>query len=230
MDPEIVKAAADLKQIAAIIVGGVPAGEFIKAAVLPTANLLGERMKHRIERCFDGAARKLQAANFRVQAVPEKILLPLLQGVALEEDEGIHKMWENLLTNAASPDNAKCVGNWQITILKEMSPLAAKLLNGLFDETTSEGQWPHNFFLIKEGTNLASFIPKSYPNALETMISLESLQTVSLISAKPETDIDIRQSNALAFGPNIALSECYRLTLRGVEFVRACRPPKAKDA
>ena len=46
-----------------------------------------------------------QEAGFTPQAVPPKILFPLLEGASFEEDEDLHTMWAALLANAASTEN-----------------------------------------------------------------------------------------------------------------------------
>src|SRR6266568_709406 len=68
-------------------------------------------------------------AGFTPQAVPPKILFPLLEGASFEEDEDLHTMWAALLANAASPGNAEKVRPGFLAILKQMAPDEAALLN-----------------------------------------------------------------------------------------------------
>jgi len=68
-------------------------------------------------------------AGFTPQAVPPKILFPLLEGASFEESEDLHTMWAALLANAASPENAGKVRPGFIAILKEISPHEVALLN-----------------------------------------------------------------------------------------------------
>src|SRR6266568_757412 len=75
-----------------------------------------------------------QEAGFTPQAVPPKILFPLLEGASFEDNEDLHTMWAALLANAASPGGQDAVKPGLIAILKKMSHDEAALLNWVFDE------------------------------------------------------------------------------------------------
>jgi hypothetical protein len=106
---EIVKHIRELQPIVTTIVAGVPLGEIIKSIVLPSTNLLGKRMANRIERLFEKTEEMVREAGTTPQAVPDSVLVPLLQGASLTDNEDLHTMWAALLANAASMENAENV-------------------------------------------------------------------------------------------------------------------------
>jgi len=73
-------------------------------------------------------------------AVPLKVLFPLLDGAALEEDETLSTMWAALLANAADPKNTEHVRPSFVEALKHLSRSEALLLNGLYDVSRREYQ------------------------------------------------------------------------------------------
>jgi hypothetical protein len=73
-------------------------------------------------KCVEKAEKMAQDAGFAPQAVPPKILFPLLEGASFEENEELHTMWAALLANAASPANCEKVRPGYIALLKQMSP------------------------------------------------------------------------------------------------------------
>lgn len=80
----------------------------------------------------------LAEAGFDPHVVLDKFLLPIFDGMSVEDDENLQDMWAALLANAASPENAGKVRPSFIAILKEMSPDEALLL-------TTVGQWTPEF-------------------------------------------------------------------------------------
>src|SRR5947208_13537251 len=86
-------------------------------------------------KCVEKAERMVKEAGFTPQAVPPKILFPLLEGASFEEDEGLHTMWAALLANAASPENGRRIPPGFIATLRQMSPDEAGLLNFIQNRT-----------------------------------------------------------------------------------------------
>jgi len=71
-------------------------------------------------------------AGFTPQAVPLKLLFPLLEGASLEEDEDIHTMWSALLANASHPSLLNLVLPSFAEVLRVLTPEEARLLNAAF--------------------------------------------------------------------------------------------------
>jgi hypothetical protein len=71
-------------------------------------------------------------AGFTPQAVPLKLLFPLLEGASLEEDEDIHTMWSALLANASHPSLLSLVLPSFAEVLRVLTPEEARLLNAAY--------------------------------------------------------------------------------------------------
>src|SRR6266436_3114191 len=115
MNPdEIIKAAPAIAKVAGPLAAAIPFTAIVKRMLGPAADELAEMWRdqvrmYRYERqlkCLEKAERMAQEAGFTPQAVPPKILFPLLEGASFEENEELHTMWAALLANAASSENA----------------------------------------------------------------------------------------------------------------------------
>src|SRR5437016_4053149 len=159
MNPdEILKTASAIAKVAGPLAAAVPFTAIVKRMLGPAADELAEMWRdqvrlYRYERqlkCVEKAERMAQEAGFTSQAVPPKILFPLLKGASFEEDEDLHTMWAALLANAASPENAEKVRPGFIAILKEMAPDEATLLKWVFEQRTGQNAGPFNVPLSYE--------------------------------------------------------------------------------
>ena len=131
---ELLKSAPHLQSIATTIVAGVPLAEIVKRIVLPSADVLGKRMADRVERCFVKTAKMIEDAGITPQPVEDKLVVEILRGASLEEDEKLADMWAALLANAASPATVGTLRPGFTAILKQMAPDEAALLNWIYDE------------------------------------------------------------------------------------------------
>jgi hypothetical protein len=231
MDPnELLKAAPEVQKIVATIVAGVPIAEIVKAVLVPPAAVLGKRMADRVERCFDKTGRMLHAANSPVQEVPEKLLIPILQGVALEDDENLHTMWAALLANTASPDGAQKVRPGFISILRNMAPDEALVLKALY-AGLAEQRLTGGFGYRDLGelqTRLGFAAGEIYEVVFDSrfltcMDGLESEQLIRRIHWTPKGQRT--EAGPLGETPSYHVV----VTMRGEDFIEACQPPKPKE-
>jgi hypothetical protein len=77
-------------------------------------------------------------AGFTPQAVPLKLLFPLLEGASLEEDESIHTMWSALLANASHPGLLNLVLPSFAEVLRVLTPEEARLLDAVYRYALSQ--------------------------------------------------------------------------------------------
>jgi len=94
-------------------ISGIPGlAKFIGKIAGPAVGEFGLMLQDRVRsrRFFDQvktyikAQTMLEKAGEDPQVVPSKILFPLLDGAALEEDEDLSTKWAALLANAANPN------------------------------------------------------------------------------------------------------------------------------
>jgi hypothetical protein len=139
----IVKATPKSTKSAGAPAAAVPFTNVAKRMLGPAAEELAEMWRDQVRlyrygrqvKCVEKAERMVQEAGFTPQAVPPKILFPLLEGASFEEDEDLHTMWAALLANASS-EMTKSVRLGFISLLRAMSPDEAELLNSICEQVT----------------------------------------------------------------------------------------------
>jgi hypothetical protein len=140
MNPDdLIKAAPEIAKGAGALAAAIPFTSVVKRMLGPTADELAEMWRdqvrmYRYERqlkCVEKAERMAQDAGFTPQAVPPKILFPLLEGASMEEDETLHEMWAALLANASR--SSMTVRPNFISILRDMAPDEATILCAIPD-------------------------------------------------------------------------------------------------
>ena len=84
----------------------------------------------------------LKNNNIEPQKIPLKILSPLLESASLEEDESLSDRWAELLLSASNPSTSKNVRPAFIEILKTLTPIEAKILDDIYNnsEKTAKGK------------------------------------------------------------------------------------------
>jgi len=171
-------------------------------------------------------------AGFTPQAVPIKLLFPLLEGASLEEDEDLHTLWAALLANAASPENEERVRPAFIATLRQLSRDEAELLNWVYTRATNGMPEQDLFQPIHETEMLEAYAglglgggrgngdgARSITAAVNWLFGscLGTLEAEQLIRTRFDI-IKVGERNTF-----------YSLTYRGFQFVTACRPPKPKS-
>ena len=99
------------------------------------------------------AMKFLNNRGVKPQPVPIKLLLPVLENGCLEEDESMIDHWATLLANAADPNATPSILPSYASILKDLSPLEAKVLDsiygGIIEHPVHRSQW-RNFIVTAE--------------------------------------------------------------------------------
>src|SRR5579871_2853764 len=152
IEGEIVKATvpAVAKETSGIL------SDLVKRMFGPAADEIGEMWRDKVKlyrygrqlKCVEKAEKIAQEAGFTPQAVPPKILFPLLEGVSYEGNEELHTMWASLLANASSPDHAGQVRPGFLATLTQMAPDEASLLNWLVQ---SGFRWSADYYQLING-------------------------------------------------------------------------------
>ena len=106
------------------------------------------RLIRRVQEILDESGLKAPTQN-----VPMKLLIPILQGATLEENDSLQDIWANLLVNAANASFGEEVRSSYISILEQLNPLDAQILNTLYSLPFNESQ--HNGILTAELPEIA---------------------------------------------------------------------------
>jgi hypothetical protein len=241
MNPDdLIKAAPAIAKGAGALAAAIPFTAIVKRMLGPAADELAEMWRdqvrmYRYERqlkCVEKAERMAQEAGFTPQAVPPKILFPLLEGASFEENESLHDMWAALLANAASPEKGENVKPGFIAVLRQMAPEEAAIINWLYDHSDASSRF-HGIspvqlsqardelgFRDKERAERTLALAQRFASCLD---GLEAEQLIRRVywenpeeRLEPKTDVSF-------------LRFSYLVTRRGEEFMEACRPPKPQE-
>jgi hypothetical protein len=141
----------------------------------------------------------LETAGLEAQEVPRPVLIPLLEAAGDEEEESMADRWAALLANAASGDGQ--VPPSFPSILRELSPDEARLLDALHDKTSIRA------VDLANDLGLGSRWPVVFDNLVRLRLAVHPFK-----------------AGPVASEDRVALN----LTDLGRAFVAACRPPAAK--
>jgi hypothetical protein len=141
MDPgEIVQTGLTVAKLGAAAGASIPFTALARRMLGPAADEVADMLRDSIRvyryqrqlRLLEKAETMASKAGFTPQAVPLKLLFPLLEGASLEEDEDIHTMWSALLANASHPSSLNLVLPSFAEVLRVLTPEEARLLNAAY--------------------------------------------------------------------------------------------------
>lgn len=111
------------------------AEDFLKRVLGPLADAKGKQWAAAMERTEVLVARASELvleAGIDPTPVPGRVLFPLLQAACIEDDSGLRRQWATLLANAADPSDLRNVTPSFVSILKDLSPTEALILELLY--------------------------------------------------------------------------------------------------
>jgi hypothetical protein len=235
VDPnELIKAAPQLAKGAAAISAAVPFTAIVKRMLGPAADELAEMLRdqvrlYRYERqikCLEKAEQMARDAGFTPQAVPAKILFPLLEGASFEDNEDLHTMWAALLANAASTRNADKVRPSFIALLRQMAPDEAVMLNWMVREAGLFG-----FVRASDATSAYERLGFAPPPAETNDGPEPALERTHKIMDDADTCLSTLEVHRLierSIRTSIKDKTTFAMTNRGWQFFAATHLPKSK--
>jgi len=243
MDPnELLKAAPEIAKGAGALAAAIPFTSIVKRMLGPAADEVAQMWADQIRvyrygrqlKLLEKAERMAQDAGYTPQAVPPKILFPLLEGASFEDNEDLHTMWAALLANAASPENADKVRPSFIVILRQMDPHEASVLNRIYEDAqipvTAENEFR------RFGLDYESLSPPLWDTLFggkskefwDVRISVDALMAQQLVGESYWKNEGEGVFTALGAPSAEQVDFTFTLTDRGRAFVEACCPPKPK--
>ncbi|HEY4359523.1 MAG TPA: Abi-alpha family protein [Bryobacteraceae bacterium] len=241
MDPtDLIKAAPALAKGAEALAAAIPFTAIVKRMLGPAADELAEMWRdqvrlYRYERqlkCVQKAERMAQEAGFTPQAVPPKILFPLLEGASFEDNEDLHTMWAALLVNAAGPDGGSRVRPGFIATLRQLSPDEALLLSYIYDHAPEPATGQEFDQAVPASDLLEPYASAGFgeikrrPDGILESIECDTWKFGTCLDSLVSEQVITRRDDLLPAHRSLA---AYSLTFRGYEFVTACRPPKPRS-
>jgi hypothetical protein len=228
MDPETVKAVAQIVTKVVVPVAGAPVvANIINKLVGPSADHFGERIK----RCFDRSEAMIADAGVSSQNAAPNIVIPLLQAAALAEHETIQEMFAALLANARIP-SGNAVRPAFISIVSQLAPDEAVMFKALGPLTTE-----HHHRLLEPRMAPQPTKAKADEVMGQIMTQLNGLHLQGVVSSLPNVEDEsgrereTRLDTCLLILSSLALlkyDEIPLMTPLGYSLLDACTPPQAK--
>jgi hypothetical protein len=220
-----------------------PVVDLIKKVAGPAAEEVGLTMRdsvhvYRAKRAYHLAEKFRRFTAERgidPKAVSLKLLLPILDGASIEEDEDLHTMWANLLANAADPREKIPVLPAFLPVLRELTPRDAQFLNVWYQDARQNGNSYSEDELTKLGAKVGlvpeeliilpaqSRQPQAKPDLVILHTILDTLKRNGLIGQT----VYPHDLGASPVYNRLPLPVIYYISNFGVEFIRACLPPEA---
>jgi hypothetical protein len=218
------------------------------------------RMLSDAHRCYRSARQRIliekagaliARCSGRPAEVSPKILLPLLDYVAVEDNERLLDAWAALLANAALPQEDFSVAPVFVETLKHLSPVEATFLLSLHDLIVHLHQeslpWEfsaaHAIYLGTDVDLLIRYLKLGLGRPTETreqalrnipgdlrdfMAILDNLERQNLLLY--HLDMEAPGWGTPAGIPGMDPVRIYHLTTLGYQFIRACQPPRLSAA
>ena len=234
---DLIHAAPAIAKGAGALAAAIPFTGIVKRMLGPAADEVAEMWRdqvrlYRYERqlkCVEKAERMAQEAGFTPQAVPPKILFPLLEGASFEENEDLHTMWAALLLHAASP-GAEKVRPGFIATLKQMSQDEALLLKWIYDRSggrANEEEFNPPIAFSELSTTYASLgFGETERSTRGTITQVDTFELATCLNGLVAQQLIQPREDVM----NVEVLPAHSLTHRGYQFITACNPPKSKHA
>lgn len=224
---------------------GKPAAELVKDLVErflgPAVDAKGQALKEwlesRNERAANtllGASEMLHVAGIAPQPVPGRILFPLLQSAALEENEALARQWAALLANAATPGFTHILPAYA-EILRQLTPAQAQILLWMYQkghQAQKQYAMPSSYYPDYTRYDLEaahSLSPADYALLITGMERLQLIEPRRVFESSEEGWDGEEMFRAIIARWNSRVKyDLISFTTLGLRFMEACTPPKKK--
>ena len=200
------------------------ASKFLEVIIMPPCEELGLLLQDQVKfwrfknqvRILNKAEEYLKKKNIKPQKVPLKFIAPLLEYGSFEEEETMQERWAALLAKAADPKYIYKNNLYCLEILKQLSPIEAKVIDAIFEFHPLEYQRFINYKkrdkIIMERTNL------EFP---DYQVLLSNLLRLGLIEEELNS---MSAARAMTNAPRFhTIKSKTELTDIGYLFVRQCK-------
>jgi hypothetical protein len=216
-----------------------PVSDLIKRIAGPAADEIGEYLgavfrpytvMRKVEAMLK-TQRMLKERGISPQSVPPRLLLPILEGASIEDDEDLHTRWAALLANAsASPGS---VHPSYIEILRQLDPQDAAFLDKLYDHFKETGRsvvrpWMNATYAEKSERLESGDNPEIPFNNLVRLGLIERFYEIDEKNTKVKVPISRFQGRFSGIEANVEgdLWDWFELSEVAKAFVVTCRAPK----
>jgi abortive infection alpha-like protein len=216
-----------------------PAAELVKSFIErlfgPSVDYAGQGLRKWLERrtfraqaVIADAAQMLQDADVEAREVPGRILLPLIEYASLEDDEELQRKWAALLANAASSKSSNFILPAFADILRQLTPVQARMLDWMHDMKSEYETWPTIWPDVSRDQIETAFSlsPANYALLITDLERLQLIEPRRDIKSNDETiDGDEMFQLIIARWNSQVKYDSIGFTALGLRFVEACKPP-----
>lgn len=151
--------------------------------------------------------RKCEESNLDPNRVSPKFLSQFFEESSLEENEILQEMWANLLVNRSVNPSTN---NYYITILKNLEPVEASMINLLFSQSNESYETSYDFNKVLVGSR-ESITKEQLAVLIQKLYSFNILRPpiIQGISMGP-------------YPPALETIEVFRFSEMGIDFCKAC--------
>jgi len=170
----------------------------------------------------------LEDAGIEPESVPLRVLVPILEGAALEDDESLSTKWAALLANAAKKGNNVNLFPSFSNILSQLSPRDAAILDILSREKWHHKEKPENKVLLAFRPTIQKSLELSdseYDLSVDNIVRL-GICVADNTSLPPKVQEDLEILKELDH--KLVRRDVLISTQLGMEFINACSKPVKK--
>ena len=199
-------------------------GPFVTKILGPAADEIGEIGRDYVKglraknagRTVTDASTLLDATGREAQAVPLKVLDPLLNAASMEEEAPLAEKWAALLANAADPAQQAPVQPAFVEVLRQLTSTDARVVSQLYEAAkhSSGNEKMHTVFTAGIMSGLDLKLTQD-----EQRLSMDNLIRLQL--CKPVATHGGYSSESFEM-PSAVL-----MTTFGLRFIQSCTPPTA---
>lgn len=186
----------------------------------PFGKAFGEATLKRAQQLGEWAAGYLKSVGREPQPVAPKVLLPLVQAAALEEDETLAAKWAALLANAADPAQSVPVLPGFVEVLRQLLPADALVLEKIYQRIRLDDRdalfWESApIHTNKLGAEIG-LSPTQFAVSIDTLLRLRLCAPPTARGGKYDGGLNPPAAATFQVCP----------TVFGREFLAACTPPQ----
>ena len=153
--------------------------------------------------------RILREAGLPANAVPTRLLFPIVEASSIEDDETLQEMWAGLLATASQETDS--VSPSFAETLKQMTPAEAKCIDEIYGNRTDSNK-PH--LALDEQLGLGNFRDRA---GTLKIVFVDTYERLGII----RREYGLTRENGEA-----EVGSLLRFTKYGVAFLAACRGPR----
>jgi hypothetical protein len=168
----------------------------------------------------------LNKAGIEPKSVPLRVLVPLLEGAALEDDDNLSTKWAALLATAATPGcNVNLFPSFS-NVLSQLSPLDVKILDALLREKWYHLSKPEDIYFFADRLTIqetAHLSDEEYDLSVDNIVRLGLCVTTLPVSLQKKLE------KLYELDQRLIRRDILIVTQFGSEFLKACSQPVQKN-